>query len=199
MAGRGKKGCRSTKHSSKRSGPKRRGHGSRRRYRGGGALVLSPAGVNDATMQVPSNQSVAQGQDYLRIHAGQHGGGAVYAGAPVGYTGVLDSSLREAARINPLDQSLSQVQGMSDQSGGARRRKGKKGTRKGKKSGRKGRKGSRKQRRGTRRMRGGMPMVKPADYSSPGMLLSPSMESKALMTMNPEWKLAENPTAFAPK
>jgi hypothetical protein len=47
-------------------------------------------------------------------------------------------------------------------------------------------------------MRGGM-LARPADYSAPGMLLSPSMEAKALMTMNPEWRLAENPAAFAPK
>ena len=210
---------------------------------------MSPAGVNDATMMGPSNQSVSQGQDYLRIHAGQHGGAAPYAGAPVGYTGVLDSSLREAARIQPLDESLSKIQGMSDQSGGARR-KGKsymnrvrnvmkrlkhfvtrkhKGSKRSKRQGggakrkgskgksymnrvrnvmkrlkhfitRKGRKGSKgKKRGGSRRMRGGnVPMV-PANYGAPGTLLPPSMESKAVAAMNPEWKLAGDPQAFTPK
>jgi hypothetical protein len=191
----------------------------------------------------PSNQSVAQGQDYLRIHAGQHGGAAPYAGAPVGYTGVLDSSLREAARIQPLDQSLSKIQGMSDQSGGGKKRKSYmnrvrnimkrlkrfvtrkgKGSKRSKRQGggakkgskrksymnrvrnvvkrlkrfvtRRGRKGSK---RGSRRMRGGnVPMV-PANYGAPGTLLSPSMESKAVSMMNPEWKLAADPQAFAPK
>jgi hypothetical protein len=113
MAPRGKKSARRN-----RARKTRKTH---RRHRGG-AQTVSPAGVNDATMMGPSNQSVAQGQDYLRIHAGQHGGAAPYAGAPVGYTGVLDSSLRESARIQPLDESLSKIQGMSDQSGGARRK-----------------------------------------------------------------------------
>jgi hypothetical protein len=39
----------------------------------------------------------------------------------------------------------------------------------------------------------------PADYSSPSHLLSPGAEAKALMQMNPEWKLAENPNSFAPQ
>jgi hypothetical protein len=171
-------------------------------------------------MMGPSNQSVSQGQDYLRIHAGQHGGAAPYAGAPVGYTGVLDSSLREAARIQPLDESLSKIQGMSDQSGGGRR-KGRRGSKRSKRQGggakgksymnrvrnvmkkikhfvtRKGRKGNK--RGGSRPMRGGnVPMV-PANYGAPGTLLPPSMESKAVAAMNPEWKLAADPQAFAPK
>jgi hypothetical protein len=178
----------------------------------------------------PSNQSVSQGQDYLRIHAAQHGGGAAYAGAPVGYTGVLDSSLREAARIQPLDESLSKIQGMSDQSGGGRRR-GRRGSKRSKRQGggakrkgskgksymnrvrnvmkrlkhfvtrkHKGSKGSKGRKRGgSRRMRGGnVPMV-PANYGAPGTLLPSSMESKAVAAMNPEWKLAADPQAFAPK
>ena len=36
------------------------------------------------------------------------------------------------------------------------------------------------------------------DYSAPGMLLSPSAEARALGGMNPEWKLASDPTAFVP-
>ena len=38
-----------------------------------------------------------------------------------------------------------------------------------------------------------------ADYGSPGMLLSPGAEARALAGMNPEWKLATDPTSFAPK
>ena len=37
------------------------------------------------------------------------------------------------------------------------------------------------------------------DYSAPGMLLSPSAEARALAGMNPEWKLATDPSSFAPK
>jgi hypothetical protein len=190
-------------------------------------------------MMGPSNQSVAQGQDYLRIHAGQHGGAAPYAGAPVGYTGVLDSSLREAARIQPLDQSLSKIQGMSDQSGGGKKRKSYmnrvrnvvkrlkrfvtrrgKGSKRSKRQGggakRKSymnrvrnvmkrlkhfvtRRGHGKKRGGSSCMRGGnVPMV-PANYGAPGTLLPATMESKAVSMMNPEWKLAADPQAFAPK
>jgi hypothetical protein len=39
----------------------------------------------------------------------------------------------------------------------------------------------------------------PANYGAPGTLLPASMESKAVSMMNPEWKLAADPQAFAPK
>lgn len=50
-------------------------------------------------------------------------------------------------------------------------------------------------------MRGGAatPLTGAADYSSPGMLLSPAAEARALGGMNPEWKLATDPNSFAPK
>jgi hypothetical protein len=38
-----------------------------------------------------------------------------------------------------------------------------------------------------------------ADYGSPGMLLSPGAEARALAGMNPEWKLAMDPNSFTPK
>jgi hypothetical protein len=46
---------------------------------------------------------------------------------------------------------------------------------------------------------GGYQAATPADYSSPGMLLSPDAEARALMGMNKEWALAADPTSFAPK
>lgn len=53
----------------------------------------------------------------------------------------------------------------------------------------------------TRRMRGGFAyaLSQAQDYSAPGMLLSPAGEARALAGMNPEWKLATDPSAFAPK
>jgi hypothetical protein len=33
---------------------------------------------------------------------------------------------------------------------------------------------------------------------APGMLLSPAQEATALTGMNPEWKLAMDPSSFAP-
>ena len=203
----------------------------RRRQRGG--ATLSPADINDSTMMGPSNQNLNQGKDYLAIHAGQHGGGGYqYVNqAPVGDQGLLDASLRGAARILPLDASTAAASGMSDQAGGARRGrvfnwkslrkrfgtgKGRKGmfkslskrlrnsfrkvsrAFKGKSRKGKGRKASRK---ASRKQRGGAgyQYSNQADYASPGMLLSPAMEAKALGGMNPEWKLAADPAAFAPK
>jgi hypothetical protein len=50
------------------------------------------------------------------------------------------------------------------------------------------------------RQRGGshFSLSQAQDYSAPGMLLSPSAEARALGGMNPEWKLASDPTAFVP-
>jgi len=49
------------------------------------------------------------------------------------------------------------------------------------------------------RMRGGAgyQYANQADYASPGTLLPPSMEAKALMGMNPEWRLDQ--ASFVPK
>ena len=227
---------------------------SQRRHRGG-AYALSPAGINDQTMLGPSNLSVAQGQDYLRIHQGQYGGAAPLLGAPVGDQGLLDPSLRAAAHLAPQDAALAASSGMSDQAGGKRSKprsfkkffrnstrsfkrlfKGK--TRRGKKSlskmlgnsyrstkkalslkglfkGKKGKKSLSKMLgnsyRSTKKalslkrfkklfnMRGGAgyQYANQADYASPGTLLPPSMEAKALMGMNPEWRLDQ--ASFVPK
>ena len=37
------------------------------------------------------------------------------------------------------------------------------------------------------------------EFGAPGMLLSPGQEAQALESMNPEWKLATNPSAFTPR
>jgi hypothetical protein len=171
-----------------------------RKMRGGAAYGISPAGVDDASMMGPSSQSLAQGQDYKAIHAGQYGGGAPMMPAPIDApTVALESAdLRSIAGVATLDKSIAAIQGMSDQSGGGRRRKGRKGSRKS----RKGRKASRKGRKASRRCMyggGGYQAATPADYSSPGMLLSPDAEARALMGMNKEWALAADPTSFAPK
>lgn len=169
---------------------------SRRNNMMGGWVALSPAGVNDKTMMSPSSMSLAQGRDYDKIHMGQHGGAYTpMSGAPLGSTGMLDASLRESARLPDIDASIREIQGMSDQSGGARRGSKRRGSK------RRGSKRRGSKRRGSRRsnMHGGNVAMRPADFSGPTMLLPPAMESKALMAMNNEWKLAENPTSFAPQ
>jgi hypothetical protein len=89
----------------------------------------------------PMQLSLAQGREFSEIHKAQHGGGALM-GAPVGYTGMLDDSLRASARVGPLDASVAAIQGMKDmpdavvpeQTGGRRKstRKNKKASRKSK-------------------------------------------------------------------
>jgi hypothetical protein len=173
-----------------------------RRTVGGGSL--NPMELTDTSMRSATNMSLAQGGDFANIHKEQHGGMA-----PVGYTGVLDESLRGSARVLPIDDSIRQIQGLSDQTGGKRRngrkgsrkgRKAKKATRKSKKASRKGSRKNRKQtERRRRNMTGGMRELGYMDANAPGMLLPPSLAAKALSNMNYEWKLAENPSSFAPK
>jgi hypothetical protein len=137
------------------------------------------------------------GSSILQRPSGSQRGGAVAinpAPAPVGDTGMLESNLRAQAGITPIDQSLQSIQGMSDQSGGGRRRRKAKGTRKGKRKS----KASRRTRQ--RKMRGGSAysLSNAQAVGAPGMLLSPGQEAKALESMNPEWKLATDPNSFAP-
>ena len=208
---------------SKRSKPSRRAtkrtrkstRRVRRRMRGGGHMAVFPAPVSpatyDASMSAPSKAMLSAGTDYLAKHAGQYGGAAVNLSnsAPPGYTGMLDDSLRGAARVTPLDQSTAAASGMSDQAGGRRRRR--RGTyfknmmRKSSRGLRSFGRGLvrpflRKSRRG-RAMRGGAPLslAGAQDFGAPGMLLSPSQEAQALQGMNKvEWTLAQDPKSFSP-
>lgn len=126
----------------------------------------------------------------------QRGGGGLDAGPFPGAVvapSVLPENLHASARVAPLDAAIKEIQNLKDQSGGKRRRGGKKSrkARKSKKASRKGRKG--------RKQRGGMYSLENAQsVSAPGLILPPGLEAKALSGMNAEWKLAENPNAFAP-
>lgn len=162
-----------------------------RRNMYGGAYTLSPMELTDNSMLSASKMSGAQGLDFLGKHAAQHGGGGLM-GAPVGDTGMLDSSLRASARMGPLDASYQAVVGMKDQSGGKRRRRNRRSTRK-------TRRANRRNRRASRRQSGGMAPLGFMETSAPGMLLSGSAAAAANSTMNKEWALAANPSSFAPK
>lgn len=153
---------------------------TRRQNQMGGKLALTPAELVDTSMKSATTASLNQGADFFGYHKAQHGGQA-----PVGYTGMLDDSLRGSARIAPLDVSLGEIRGMKDQVGGRRR----------------GRKASRKASRKTRgrKMRGGVRELGSMDVNAPGMLLQGALARQALSTMNHEWKLAEDPSAFAPR
>ena len=189
------------KHSRRMS---RKHRGTRRRYhrmRGGNSV---PAPVGGNSMAAMSAQSLAQGQQFASIHANQHGGGALDAGPFPGAVveqSMLPQSLHNAARIAPLNSALNAIANMKDPGQAGGRRRGRKASRKGRKASRKGRKASRKGRkasRNTRRMRGGAFGDNAASVNAPGMLLDSSQMRQALSGMNAEWKLAENPAAFAP-
>jgi hypothetical protein len=167
----------------------RRNNMMRRMMYGGYESVPAPTvGNSMASMEA---QSLAQGQQFAAMHKNQHGGGldaGPFPGAVVAPS-VLPENLHVAARVAPLDAAIKEIQGLKDQSGGGKKRR--KSSKKSKKTrkGRKGRKG----------MRGGAwNMDNAQSVSAPGMILPASLEAKALSGMNAEWKLAENPNAFAP-
>ena len=191
----------------------RRGRGLKRKQRGG------QAPIGDSSMLGPSSQSLAQGANYGGIHANQHGGVNMLKGgaAPLDAIGsTLPQELQGPAGVSSTMTSMNEIRGMSDQTGGGHRkghkgrkasRKGRKASRKGRKASRKGRKASRKGRKASRKGRkasrkawkmwgGAMPPLAPAGVSEPGQLVPSSVSTP---TMHPEWKLAEDPTSFAPK
>ena len=173
---------------------KRRNNGVTRRnnmmrrmmYGGYESVPGSTSGNSMATMEA---QSLAQGNQFAALHKGQHGGAGLDAGpfpGAVTMPSVLPENLHASARVAPLDAAIKEIQNLKDQSGGKRRRRGKAS------------KKSKKTRRG-RKQRGGVwSMENAQSVSAPGMILSPSMEARAVSGMNAEWKLAENPNSFAP-
>ena len=186
------------KRHSRRMSRKHRTHRRRHhRMRGGDS---SPSPVTGTGMAEMSAQSLAQGQQFANIHANQHGGGLDAGPFPGAVTeqALLPGNMAAAARVAPLNAALDAIANMKDPGQAGGRRRGRKASKKARKASKKGRKASRKSRR-TRRMRGGAAYdSNPASVSAPGLLLSGSQMAKALSGMNAEWKLAENPAAFAP-
>jgi hypothetical protein len=179
---------------------------SRRNYRGGSV----PAPVNVDPMGDMTKQSLSQGQQFASYHTNQHGGAALVGGPYPGIVGgepLLSETLAASARVGPLNASLNEIKGMQD--GGRRRsrrngcsrrnRKTSRRNRKASKKNRKNRRASRSNRKTSRRNRryrgGAMPALNPGSTSAGGMLLPSSVTAAG---MNAEWKLAENPRAFAP-
>ena len=194
----------------------RRNRRNRRQYGGTQMFAPSPLGLSLAGSS-PSNNNLAQGNQYASFHTNQHGGMAPYPGGVTDT--VLPQDLQASARVLPLGGYLADVQHLRDpgqaaQAGGRRRRtRNSRGRftakRRGSKRSRKtrGSKRSRKTRakRNSRgrflKMRGGsaVSLTNASDYGAPGMLLPSSAETKAVSGMNPEWKLATDPTSFAPR
>jgi hypothetical protein len=165
-----------------------------------------PAPVGVDPMGDMTKQSLNQGQQFASFHANQHGGAALVGGPYPGIVGgepLLSDNLAASARVGPLNAALNEIKGMQD--GGRRRsrrngcsRRNRKNRRTSRRN-RKNRKVSRKNRKSSRRNRryrgGAMPALNPGSASAGGMLLPSSVTAAG---MNAEWKLAENPRAFAP-
>jgi hypothetical protein len=182
----------------------------------GGWRNLSPADVNDTSMNGPMNMSLKQGEEYGVLHEGQHGGGSPLMGAPAFQSEMLPESMVTAARTGGTLEALREIQGMSDQAGGARRRRHGGGNMNnnnsnsnmnsnsnsnmngGRRRSRRGRKSRGRKSRGRRRRQGGGGALEGADVSSPNMLLSGNSARHAEGAMNPEWNLAKDPNSFAP-
>lgn len=185
---------------------------TRRNYRGGSV----PAPVNVDPMGDMTKQSLNQGQQFASYHTNQHGGAALVGGPYPGIVGgeaLLSDTLAASARVGPLNAALNEIKGMQD--GGKRRRNTRRSTRRSRKASKKNRKASKKNRknrrssrsnrrssrsnrksRSSRRYHGGaMPAMNPGLTSAPGLILPSNV---SVPGMNPEWKLAENPRAFAP-
>jgi hypothetical protein len=107
----------------------------------------------------PMKLNLAQGNQFLNYHSGQHGGSAVTSGYSA-YPGAVtqgsfnDGVPLDAARQNSLIAAYRDIAGLKDQAGGRRsrkNRKNKKASRKNKKASRKNKKASRKNKKASRK------------------------------------------------
>ena len=114
-----------------------------------------------------ANESLGQGEEYAKFHVNQHGGSRdALMGAPLDYTGVLDSSMRGAARLDRYDGHFAAAQA---QSGGSRRRRRQRQSRSRQSRRRQSRSRQSRRRQSRRRQRGGS--MSPADANAPYTLL----------------------------
>ena len=184
------KSRKSKRSSSKRSHRHSRRHrATRRRRMNGGEAPLSYSLAGDWA----SKMSQAQGGDFFKYHAGQHGGAA-----PVSSIGVpvLAAGMAGPAMMTGLDRAIADTAGMRDPPYDAMpalpaQKVG--GKRKGRKASRKAsRKANRKSLRKSKR-RGGA--LGSAPVSAPGMLLSNAAYSQA--GLNPDYRGAATEYAMA--
>ena len=181
----------------------RRNRRNRRQYGGTQTFSPSPVGVSLAGSS-PSTANLAQGGQYASFHANQHGGMAPYPGGVTDT--LLSQDLQASARVLPLNGYLADIRHVRDpgQAGGRRRSRNSRGRFTSKRRGAKRSRKTRAKRNSHGRflkMRGGaaVSLANASDYGAPGMLLPASIETKAVNGMNPEWKLAADPTSFAPR
>lgn len=184
-----RKGTRRSNVGKQRQRQRQRQSMRQRRRHGGAAVSLGMAAGLDAAYKPLEGSSLQQGQQAMEL-AKQTGGAADYPAALSGAP-LIDGSMASSARTAVLDRAMSEIQGMSDQAGGRRRRrnasckkrkaprstrrKASRSTRrKASRKGRKARKASRQSQRQSQRQRqrqrqgGGGFTLAPADFSKEG-------------------------------
>ncbi len=104
-----------------------------------GGADINPGSVNSFAL---GGKDLSQGGQFLGMHVGQHGGAngtlpnmmrnmlQMGGAAPLDSMGqpLIPSSLNDSARVASTFAQYGQISGMKDQSGGRRRRRGRKGT-----------------------------------------------------------------------
>jgi len=136
----------------KQKSQRRRSQRSQRRSKKQGGAMLSGAPLAYSLAgDWSSKMSYGQGGDYLKYHAGQHGG--ALEGAPLSEIGGsgLPSALRGPAHIAGLDKAFSDIAGLKDQAGGRRRTRRSQKKKGGKRSSRRSQRKSQKSKGGKRR------------------------------------------------
>jgi len=167
-----------------------------RKYRGG----MAPLNWSNPG---PMKLNLAQGNEFAKQHAGQHGGMAPYPGGVD--KSMLPGDMAASARVAPTLQAFNQIKGMQD---GGRKRRGSRKSRKNRKS----RKqyggvlvpwGGGRRRRSSRRSRmyGGAAVNMAVDSAmmvpeSSKMLIPSSMVQQA--GLHREWADAANPKSMMP-
>ena len=171
----------------------------------------------------PMNLNLAQGQQFASYHANQHGGSGPYAFGPypgaVNEPSFLPQELVASAHLLPLQRAFEDIKQFgpqSDLTGGGRRsasgfrggagfvpwgggRRSASGFKGGRRSASTVKGGRRSYKGGRRSYKGGsyQDLSMPMDIAeSSKMLISPQLQQQA--GLNPEWKLAENPSSFDP-
>lgn len=117
-----RKSHRASRTKSRKHSKRQRSQRRTRRHQGG-AYALTGAPLSDSLAgSWSSKMSAGQGGDYLKYHAGQHGG--ALDGAPVSVLGSegLPSSMQASAMTAATMKAYADIAGLKDQTGGRRRK-----------------------------------------------------------------------------
>lgn len=174
----------SRKHSKRQRSQRQRSQRQRRtRRHQGGSHALMGAPLSDSLAGGWSSKMASgHGSDYLKYHAGQHGG--YLAGAPVSVIGRegLPASMQGSAMTAGTMKAYADIAGLKDQHGGRRKKHGKKSKKQRRTRSKSQRRTRSKRSNRSKRQRGGSKLDF-APVSSAGMLLSDYTKAG----LSPQW------------